>query len=104
MTIYKYQIPVEDNFTLELPFNCQFLSIGQQSNLPFIWCLVDPAQPMAKYAFRLAGTGHQIDVGDTIGYLGTVHLLSGSLVFHLFALNTAHPHVARLLNRFQMTD
>lgn len=88
-TVWKYPIPVEDTFTLDLPTGAEVLTVANQGH-PLtgadlhIWALVDPAASPEPRAFRLAGTGHPIDTDAPLRYVGTVIMLSGSFVVHLF--------------------
>lgn len=85
--VFKYPIPVEDEFRLELPVEAQILTVQVQGNRPYLWALVDPAAPHDEIRFRLAGTGHPIEE-DILGhgYIGTFQLNGGALVFHVFQI------------------
>ena len=84
--VYKYDIPMEDEFTLDLPTGSQILTAQSQFNQPKLWVLVDPDKPKKPAKFRLAGTGHPID--DRVGqYICSFQLHGGALVFHLFWLS-----------------
>ena len=85
-TIWKYEIPVEDEFMLRLPRGAQFLSAQAQSGTPQSWWLVDSTAPMQKRHFRCHGTGHPVKSADGLAYLGTFQISGGSLVFHLFEI------------------
>lgn len=82
-TIWKYQVPLKDNFVLELPMNAKILSFQTQDDVPYIWVLLDPDNDPEKRVFRLAGTGHLINHMPMM-FIGTVQMRSGSLVYHLF--------------------
>lgn len=41
-TIYKYPIPIEDKFTLDLPIGARILCIQMQREEPQLWTIVDP--------------------------------------------------------------
>ena len=88
-TLYKYPIPVEDEFALDLPIGAQILCVQAQREEPQIWAIVDPEQLKQSRRFALLGTGHPIDaaladLGKTSQYRGTFQLREGTLVFHLF--------------------
>ena len=85
LTVYKYPVPLEDEFTLDLPMAAKILTFQTQSNVPCVWALVDPDARPAERQFRLAGTGHPINEAERdLVYVGTVQLHGGALVFHLF--------------------
>lgn len=83
-TVWKYEIPGTDRFTLELPKGARLLSIQPQGNQVCLWALVDPAQPKEARLFRLAGTGHPIEELDRLTFVATFQIHGGALVFHVF--------------------
>lgn len=85
--VFKYPIPLEDHFELELPEVNRVLKVDVQLNRPMLWVLVDPTRKTEPSKFRLAGTGHEIADGDYNEYIGSFQLSGGSLIFHLFRIN-----------------
>ena len=83
-TIYKYPIPFEDNFALDLPKGFKILSLQLQFNKPHIWALIDPKQPKVPKTFYLLGTGHPLPSDRDLKYIGTFQLHPGTVVGHLF--------------------
>jgi hypothetical protein len=81
--VWKYEIPMTDNFSLEMPIGAKVLCVQTQHNTPCIWSLVSPGVGRVTRSFRLAGTGHPIDL-DGLTYIGTFQIYGGSLVFHVF--------------------
>jgi hypothetical protein len=86
-TIYKYQIPIEDEFVLPLPTGARVLCVQVQHSVPCIWALVEGGAgvPTEDRRFALRGTGHPCD--DELNgatYIGTFQLHGGGRVFHLF--------------------
>ena len=85
--IYKYTIPVEDSFPLELPQGAKILTVQEQHGKPQIWALVDPENPTETREFCVVGTGHPIDEDEvTLDYIGTFQLFGGNFVGHLFEI------------------
>jgi hypothetical protein len=85
MKVYKYAVPIADQFTLKLPEGAEILSVHAQQNTPYFWALVEPTALLEKRHFRLAGTEHPIEESrEQLKFIGTVHLHDGALVFHLF--------------------
>ena len=82
-TVYKYTIPIEDQFELELPIAAQVFTVQTQNGHPHIWALVDPDAPKEPRLFRLAGTGHPMH-NRNLTYIGSFQMKEGALVFHLF--------------------
>lgn len=91
-TVYKYAIPIDDHFTINLPQGAQLLSVQAQHDTPCIWALVDPSAPIEARSFRLAGTGHPIhdnELEGTFKHVGSFQMRGGTLVFHLFEVTHA---------------
>lgn len=91
MKIFKYEVPIKDNFfidcfTLDLPANSKILTFQAQNNKPFIWVLVDQDNPPVTRYFTINGTGYEIEypVLDALIYIGTIQMSNGALVWHLF--------------------
>lgn len=85
MKIFKYAIPMEEKFTLELPIHSKILSFQIQNEQPFIWVLVDPDKNLRPRYFTLVGTGYEFDHHpDTMKYIGTIQMANGALIWHLF--------------------
>jgi hypothetical protein len=85
MTIYKYQFPIADSFTLLLPRGHRILSAEMQGDQPCLWALVDTDAPKVTENFRLIGTGHPIpefDNGVPLGHVATFQM--PPFVWHLF--------------------
>jgi hypothetical protein len=84
-TVWKYQVPVQDYFELELPVGAIPLTVQVQGDTPRMWVLVNPDETKkCKYQFRVLGTGHKSD--DTLNYLGTFQVNNGQYVFHVFEI------------------
>ena len=84
-TIFKYELPIQDTFTLTLPKGTHALHVGMQREIPCLWCLVDPDEDhYVEHAMRCYGTGHPVPAVPG-HYLGTVLMRSDSLVFHFFS-------------------
>ena len=91
LTVWKYEIPMIDAFSLTMPEDAQILTVQVQAapNGVMMWALVNPQSPPVQRRFRLAGTGHPIDEDSPhLRFLGTFQLDRGTLVFHVFELLT----------------
>ena len=86
-TIYKYQLPFADSFSVPLPMGASIVSFGNQNEIPTIWAIVNKNAVkndlIKPRKFRMAGTGHDINCADLL-YIGTAHFQRSSLIFHLF--------------------
>lgn len=83
-TVYKYPIPIYDEFGFLMPKGAEILHVNQINDVPYIWALVDTMEPLESYSFALRGTGHNADIVGK--YIGTFQMHDGQLVFHLFHL------------------
>jgi len=89
LKVYKYPVPVYDEFDLSLPKGAMLLSFQTQGMTPCVWALVDPDALNEVRRFRLAGTGHPIQpelYPKGIRHVGTTQMLDGSLIWHLFEI------------------
>lgn len=96
MIIYKYEIPIKDEFVIDLPDHSRILTFQMQNDRPFIWCLVNPYRQIIEQKFKLYGTGQQIFDVNNLDYIGTVqwleHLCGNTFIWHLFADHSiSHP-------------
>ena len=86
-SVFKYTIPVEDCFSLDLPKGAKILTVQEQHGEPQLWALVNKNKPNEKRNFRLAGTGHPIkESPETMDYIGTFQLAGGGFIGHVFEI------------------
>ena len=83
-TVFKYCIPIDDEFTLEMPMDAEILAFQVQHEVPCIWAKVDTRRQSETISFKMFGTGHPMEDTDTLKYIGTAQMSGGSLVWHLF--------------------
>lgn len=84
-TIWKYPIPVTDEFELEMSIGARVIAVDAQHDTPCIWALVDPGAPTWPVRFSVKGTGHPFPDHEYYSrHIGTFQLEGGALVFHLF--------------------
>lgn len=84
--IFKYPIPIQDHFAVQMPIGAKVLCVQVQHGNPYIWVIVDERMPITPYQFRLRGTGHNCTDCDESRYVGTFQLNDGYLIFHLFGV------------------
>lgn len=85
--IYKYAVPMEPEFELEMHRPHTFLKLEVQHKQLCFWALVYSEEPMTKQKFRLVGTGQPIHL-DSLGiHVGSTLLAEGALVLHLFQVS-----------------
>lgn len=85
MKIWKFTIPIADEFTIDMPQGAKLLDVqAQGGEQPVLWALVEPDETIQPRCFALRGTGHDATGLDEAEYVGTFQLNRGALVFHLF--------------------
>lgn len=82
-TIWKFDVPIRDEFGLLMPKDAEILKLDLQDGLPKMWALVDPENLKKERFFIGRGTGHPINESN-IRYVGTVVMRDGRFVLHLF--------------------
>ena len=82
--IYKYPIPLTDEFTLKLPKGAKILTFQTQFDEAHVWAMVDPETKLETVSFKLFGTGHPVEDIEMFDYIGTAQMKGGLLVWHLF--------------------
>lgn len=80
--VLKYQVPLKESFSVNLPEGAEVLTVQAQHEVPQMWARVDDTKPSRERRFMLTGTGH--DIKGPGRYVETVQLAGGSLVLHLF--------------------
>lgn len=86
-TIWKFHVPVEDTFTLDVPSYFKPLDVQVQRGSAVLWAVVgDGDDPPSKRRFRVVGTGHPFPEYSERRWqhVGTFQIAGGALVFHLF--------------------
>lgn len=85
-TIWKYPIRIVDQQVLELPVGAEPLSVAMQHGDACLWALVDPQPELKKKQVTVfvRGTGHPMGPAEGARFIGTVLMLRGDLVFHIF--------------------
>jgi len=86
MRIYKYPVPIADNFIIEMPLQAQILSFQAQYDVLNLWAAVWPNSSLEERKFSIIGTGHDIDMDYVKKFIGTVQVMSGKFVWHLFEM------------------
>ena len=86
LTVYKYRIAIENNFTISLPKYYRVLKVGCVNNVPFIWALVNTENEKIDIKFAIYGTGREIlsVPGYDLKHIETFKQFDGELIWHLF--------------------
>lgn len=83
LTIYKFEVRVNDSVEIPMPKGAQVISVGNQRNGHIcFWAIVDSDWPQTELRrFKIRGTGHTI-TGDPGKFVGTV--MDELFVWHVF--------------------
>jgi len=83
ITIWKYQLKVEDTQWLEVPRDAKYLSVDVQNGVPCLWVQVDTDAAKDSVLIVTHGTGHPMKKNN-MRFLGSYQLQDGSFVGHVF--------------------
>ena len=70
--------------SVRMPTGAEVLSVQTQRETPCIWALVNPDAPPENRRFEVYGTGQPINLSRPLKPLGTVQMMGGYLIFHVF--------------------
>lgn len=84
-TIFKYPVPADDLFSIEMPVGSNVLCVQVQHGSPFIWVDVDPRKDSVSRYFQIVGTGQDLPI-KPYKYIGTFQTAEGNFIWHLYAL------------------
>lgn len=90
--IWKFELKlrdIADTVTVDMPASPIPLSVAVVNGVLCVYARVDPAAPKRPRLFRIAGTGHPLDLPAVATYVGTGVLEGGRLVLHVFDLGPA---------------
>ena len=82
MIIYKYPLKVVPKQLIVIQEDWLPLSLQIQNDIPILWALIDPANPIENREIIMVGTGTSFNLNDDIIHLGTVQI--GRYVWHYF--------------------
>lgn len=83
-TIWKFELEVTDEQSIEMPYGAEILSVQWQRDKLCVWAMVSPTTlSKSNRSFVIFGTGHSIPDNLNAQFLGTVQDNFG-LVWHVF--------------------
>ena len=97
-TIWKFAICFDEQTGIMMPRGAEILKVdasdSDRNDYPitqlqngYIWAIVDPDAPKVLRKIDVRGTGYGLS--DSLGkhnYIGSVQIVSGTLVYHFFDL------------------
>jgi hypothetical protein len=84
--IYKYELK-PGYLKIEMPIDAKILHVDEQLGNICIWAEVNLEHATEVVSFEVVSTG-KIMESKFRKYLGTVKLYNGSLIFHVFKVNS----------------
>jgi hypothetical protein len=85
--IWKYEIPDENPFEIEMPKGALILKAALQRNRLTMWAAVDAVAEKEKRSFFLVGTGAPVNKAGR--YIDPFLIADDSIVLHLFEATKA---------------
>ena len=82
MVIYKYELQITDEQTVEMPRGARLLSVQMQRERLMLWAVVNTNEPIRSRVIRIHGTGIAISPEHNYAFIGTVQ--DGPFVWHVF--------------------
>lgn len=84
--IHKYEIPIEQEFTIRTTkFACLLsIQIDEKTNKPCMWFLEDSEGEKVDFKYKIIGTGQLTDL-NAYEYAGTFQIEKGGLILHVFS-------------------
>jgi len=69
-TIFKYQMPVLEQFEMKLPKGAQIIRMNDQDGMFWLWAVIDTEAPDEIRKFRAFKTGAEIPKNLNLAYIG----------------------------------
>jgi hypothetical protein len=70
VTIFKYQMPVQEHFTMKLPKGAEIIRVADQGGMFWMWAIVHPQAPDEERRFHAVKTGGDVPADMTLNYIG----------------------------------
>ena len=84
-TIWKFELPIEDEVSIDMPEGAEIIHIGNQRGRLCIWADVLTDVLSCKRNFIIVGTSDEIARKfKYLKHIGTVFFENGDIVFHVF--------------------
>ncbi len=68
--IFKYQMPVLEEFTMDLPAGAEIIRMEDQGGMFWLWAVVNTDAPTEARKFRAFKTGAKMPDGVPLRYIG----------------------------------
>ena len=81
-SVWKFRLVMTDVQSVQMPMGAEILTVQMQGEQCCLWALCEPENVTHSRTILIHGTGHP--VGDIARYIGSVQMMGGALVFHVF--------------------
>lgn len=84
-TIYKYPIPFQEDFQVDLPAGAEVIRVGVVDGFPFIWAVIDTDAPLVSRQFHARKTGSETPaVPENVRYIGcaAIHIQMELMLYY----------------------
>ena len=81
-TIWKFTIELTSEQKVLMPRGAEILTVQIQRDFLSLWARVDPKAEAEERSILVRGTGHEVQ--DHAKYIGTVQVLDGQFIWHVF--------------------
>ncbi len=82
--VYKFPLEISDEQKVSMPEGAKVLTVQVHKGWPCLWAECNPDKEPVFRTFLIRGTGHPIDDDIKKEYIGTIQMLDGSIVYHVF--------------------
>lgn len=84
-TIWKFQIPVLEEFTVDIPGGGVPIRFDNQGGKLWMWAICSPGQPTKPLRFRAFKTGAEMPVDSPMSYVGCAAIyIQAELMLYYF--------------------
>ena len=83
-TVWKYKLYPTETQILQVPDGSIPLSVAEQYDEVVLYLLVDTSTQKVPCRVDMVGTGHDISTLEPGAFVGTVKLMGGMLIFHIW--------------------
>lgn len=88
-TIFKYQVPVQERFTMKLPAGAEIIRLAGHGGMFWLWAIVDTTAPDEDRLFHAFKTGGKIPPDLSLSYIGCCALfIQMELMLYIFEETT----------------
>ena len=86
--VWKFPLGLQDSQAVQMPVGADVLTAQVQGETLCLWTLCDREEAVYETrTFAIHGTGHPVYAAP-LKYIGTVQLGGGTLVLHVFEIDT----------------